>query len=294
MTRNAQNAATRVKVFGSLAAAAKNQRCDSAMRLWHLARMVDDGSGVVPWSALKAVIDRYIGTSQRHIRRLISEAEALGWLEPVQRHNGEHVVIIRGLERVAESLGVSKISQGCYIPARELRKLKAWRVACWDAFMAGRSGRRSRPISRRVLARVSGVDERSQRRYERSSARVTSRRNIAVTAMPSMFVEYAREHGERAAFPVGDHVAWQLPNSYSVRVDLAPRGMARRISKALSEGLLHISGDGQPRQRVFYELPHAARVMRRADRPHEVYGRHKQSARSGAGIWQYLGANAAI
>ncbi len=128
MTRNAQSAAVCVKVFGSLAAAAKNQRSDSAMRLWHLARMVDDGSGVVAWSALQDVIDRYIGTSQRHIRRLISEAEALGWLEPVQRHNGEHVVIIRGLERVAEGLGVSKISQGCYIPARELRKLKAWRV----------------------------------------------------------------------------------------------------------------------------------------------------------------------
>ena len=294
MSNFPQNAATRVKIYGSITAAAKSQRCDSALRLWHLARMVDDGSGVVASSDLQAVINRYISGSERHLRRLSAECERLGWLEPVQRHNGEHVVIIRGLERVARSLNVSEISQGVFVPATELRRLKTWRVACWDAFMAGRSGRRSRPISRRVLERLSGVDQSSQRRYERAGQRITSRRNIAVTAMPSMFVEYAREHGERAAFPVGDHVAWQLPNSYEVRVDLAPRGMARRISKALADGLLHLSGDGQPRQRVFYERHRAERVMRRADRPSECYGRRKQPARSGAGVWQYLGANAAI
>ena len=294
MTSFPQNGSVCVKLHGSITAAAKSQRCDSAMRLWHLARMIDDGSGVVAWSDLQAVIERYIGTSQRHIRRLVAECERLGWLEPIRRYNGECVVIVRGLERVARSLNVSEISRGVFVPATELRRLKAWRVACWDAFMAGRSGRRSRPISRRILERLSGVDPRSQRRYERSSARVTSRRNIAVTAMPSMFVEYAREHGERAAFPVGDHVGWQLPNSFQVRARLAPRGMSRRISKALADGLLHLSGDGQPRQRVFYERHRAERVMRRTNRPAEVYGRRKQPARSGAGVWQYMGANAAI
>ncbi len=283
-----------VKIYGSLAAAAKNQRSDSALRLWHLARMIDDGSGVVPWSALKAVIERYIGTSQRHIRRLTSEAVALGWLELIQRHNGEHVVIVRGLERVAQGLGVVKISQGVYIPAAELRRLKSWRVAAWDAFMGGRGGRRSRPISRRILERISGVGPRSQRRYHSASKRIKAQSNIAITRRPSTQLAGVIDIEERPAFQVADDVAWMLPNSYKVRADLAPRGMARRISKALAGGLLHKSGDGQPRQRVFYELPHAARVMRRADRPHEVYGRHKQSARSGAGVWRYMCGNAAI
>ena len=294
MTRNAQSAAACVKVFGSLAAAAKNQRSDSALRLWYLARMIDDGAGVVLWPALQAVIDRYIGTSQRHIRRLISEAEALGWLEPVQRHNGEHVVIIRSLERVAQGLGVVKITQGVYIPARELRRLKTWRSAAWDAFMAGRSGRRSRPISRRVLERISGVDPRSQRNYESASKRITSRRNIAVSRIPSTHLDGVREFSKRPAFRVVDDVAWMLPNSYEARADLAPRGMARRISKRLSGGLLQLSGDGQHRKRIFYGRRRAARVMRRADRPHEVYGRCRQPARSGAGVWQYMGVNAAI
>ncbi len=294
MLKNAQEPPTCVKIYGSLAAAAKSQRSDSALRLWHLARMVDDGSGVVSWSDLQAVIERYIGTSQRHIRRLIAEAETLGWLEPVQRHNGEHVVIIRGLERVARSLGVSKITQGVFIPARELKKLKAWRVACWDAFMGGRSGRRSRPISRRVLERMSGVDPRSQRRYHSASKRIKAQRNIAITRRPSTQLAGVIDIEERPAFQVADDVAWMLPNSYKVRADLAPRGMARRISKALAGGLLHKSGDGQPRQRVFYERHRAERVMRRADRPAEVYGRCKQPARSGAGVWRYMGANAAI
>ena len=283
-----------VKIYGSIAAAAKSKRCDSAMRLWYLARMVDDGSGVVAWSDLQAVIERYIGTSQRHIRRLVTECERLGWLEPIQRHNGEHVVIVRGLERVAQGLGVVKISQGVYIPAAELRRLKSWRVAAWDAFMGGRGGRRSRPISRRVLERLSGVDPRSQRNYERSSARITSRRNIAITRLPSSLLDGVIDIEKRPAFKVADKIGWQLPNNYEVRADLAPRGMARRISKALAGGLLQLSGDGQPRQRVFYGRRRAERVMRRADRPAEVYGRRKQPARSGANVWQYMGANGAI
>ena len=294
MLKNAQDAAVCVKVFGSLAAAAKSKRCDSAMRLWHLSRMVDDGSGVVSHIALHDVIGRYISGSERHLRRLFSEAEALGWLEPVQRHTGEHVVIVRSLERVARGLGVSKITQGVYIPATELRRLKTWRVACWDAFVAGRSGRRSRPISRRVLERLSGVDPRSQRRYHSASKRIKAQSNIAMTRRPSTQLAGVIDIERRPAFQVADKVAWQLPNSYKVRADLAPRGMARRISKALAGGLLHKSGDGQPRQRIFYERHSAERVMRRANRPAEVYGRCKQTARSGAGVWQFMGANAAF
>ena len=294
MTSVAQDAATCVKIYGSLAAAAKSQRSDSAMRLWHLARMVDDGSGVVSHIALNDVIGRYISGSERHLRRLFSEAEALGWLEPVQRYNGECVVVIRGLEFVARSLGVSKITQGVYIPATELRRLKTWRVSCWDAFLAGRSDRRSRPISRRVLERLSGVDPRSQRRYHSASKRIKAQSNIAITRRPSTQLAGVIDIEERPAFQVADDVAWMLPNSYKVRADLAPRGMSRRISKVLAGGLLHISGDGQPRQRIFYERHRAERVMRRANRPAEVYGRCKEPARSGAGVWQYMGANAAF
>ena len=283
-----------VKIYGSLAAAAKNQRSDSALRLWHLARMVDDGSGVVAWSALKAVIDRYIGTSQRHIRRLVTECERLGWLEPVQRHNGEHVVIIRGLERVAESLGVSKISQGCYIPARELRKLKAWRVACWDAFMGGRGGRRSRPISRRILERISGVDPRSQRRYHSASKRIKAQSNIAITRISSTLLDGVIDIEKRPAFRVGDRVALRLPNSYKVRARLAPRGMSRRVSQRLSSVCCTQGGDGQRRERLFYDQRGAVRAMRRINRPDVVFGRLRQRARSGAVLWQYEGANAAI
>ena len=283
-----------VKIYGSIAAAAKNQRSDSALRLWYLARMVDDGSGVVAWSALQAVIERYIGTSQRHIRRLVAECERLGWLEPIQRHNGEHVVIVRGLERVAQGLGVVKISQGCYIPARELRKLKAWRVACWDAFMGGRGGRRSRPISRRILERISGVDPRSQRRYHSASKRIKAQSNIAITRISSTLLDGVIDIEKRPAFRVGDRVALRLPNSYKVRARLAPRGMSRRVSQRLSSVCCTQGGDGQRRERLFYDQRGAVRAMRRINRPDVVFGRLRQRARSGAVLWQYEGANAAI
>jgi hypothetical protein len=112
--------------------------------------------------------------------------------------------------------------------------------------------------------------------------------------MPSTHLDGIIEFEKRPAFRVVDDVAWMLPNSYSVSADLAPRGMARRISKRLSGGLLQLSGDGQHRKRIFYERRRAERVMRRADRPHEVYGRCKQPARSGVGVWRYMCGNAAI
>ena len=286
-----------IKVYGSITAAAKSQRCDSALRLWHLARMVDDGSGVVAWSALQDVIERYIGTSQRHIRRLTSEAVALGWLAPIRRHNGEHVVVIRGLERVAQGLGVSGITQGVLIPAAELRRLKTWRVACWDAFMAGRSGRRSRPISRRILERLSGVDPRSQRRYHSASKRIKAQSNIAITSMPSMLLDGVIEFDERPAFKVGNKVALRLPNSYKVRgIRLAPRGMIQRINKSLSSVCFPNGGHGQRReQRLFFDQRGAERAMRREHRPDVTYGWRRQRARSGAVLWdQYTGVNAAI
>jgi len=285
-----------LKVYGSVAAAAKTQRHDSALRLWHLARMVDDGSGVVSWSDLQAVIDRYISGSGRHLRRLSAECERLGWLEPVQRYSGEHVIIIRGLEFVARSLGVSNISQAAYIPATELRRLKTWRAACWAAFLAGRSGRRSRPISRRILERMSGIDPRSQRRYHSASKRITSQRNIAITPLSSMLLSGVIEFDEKPqAFDLGGKVALRLPNSYKVRARLAPRGMIERINKSLSSVCFPNGGHGQRRERLFYDQRGAERVMRRADRPVEVYGWRRQRARSGAVLWdQYTGVNAAI
>jgi hypothetical protein len=297
MTSFPQNGSVCLKVFGSVAAAAKTQRHDSALRLWHLARMIDDGSGVVLSSDLQAVINRYISGSERHLRRLSAECYQLGWLAPIRRHNGEHVIIIRGLERVAQDLGVSRITQAAYIPATELRRLKAWRVACWDAFMAGRSGRRSRPISRRILERLSGVDPRSQRRYHSASKRITAQRNIAITSMPSMLLDGVIEFDEKPqAFDLGGKVALRLPNSYKVRARLAPRGMIQRINKSLSSVCFPNGGHGQRReQRLFFDQRGAERAMRRDDRPSKCFGWRRQRARSGAVLWdQYTGVNAAI
>ena len=288
-----QRASQSVKIYGSLCTAAISQRHDSALRLWHLARMIDSpGSGVVDYTVLMDVIGRYISTSARHIRRLVAEAEALGWLEKVQRRNGEHVVLITSLERLSLSLGVSP-SQGALIPAQQLRKLKAWRGAAWAAFLAGRSGRRERPISRRVLEKLSGVDARSQLNYERASKVIRSRRNIAITRLSSDKLDGVIDVEGRSAFPVGRWLGWQLPNSYSVRVDLAPRGMARKVCKRLSEGLLqNAATDSAQRQRLFYSDPRSGdRAMRRADRTvAEVYAFSGGHTEQGSSAWEHMPA----
>ncbi len=97
------------------------------------------------------------------------------------------------------------------------------------------------------------------------------------------------------AFDLGGKVALRLPNSYKVRARLAPRGMSRRVSQRLSSVCCTQGGDGQRRERLFYDQRGAVRAMRRINRPDVTYGWRRQRARSGAVLWdQYTGLNAVI
>jgi hypothetical protein len=289
-----QRGSQRVKIYGSLCTAAISQRHDSSLRLWHLAKMIDEpGSGVVSDLALRDVISANIGTSKRHVRRLLTRAQELGWLTPITRHHGEQVWLLASLERVSRSLGVTP-SQGALIPAQQLRKLKTWRGAAWAAFLGGRPGKRHMPITRKTLARLSGIDERSQRNYQQSSRMITARRNIAISNYPVAMLEGIQDVQGRPAFKVGRCVGWQLPNSYTARVDLAPRGMARRISKKLSAGgvlTYAATRGGQQRERLFYgDHQGGVRAMRREDRAHEVFAYSGASTERGSGVWEHIAA----
>lgn len=291
MTSVAQNGAVcvnSVKVYGSVAASARSAGLDSPLRLWWLARALDDGSGVVGHVELMEAAGRYIQGTERNRRRLLKTCEEQSWLEEIKRHD-ETVYIVHSLERISEGLGVAKISQPALVEMRELRSIRIWRVACWDACLGGRDGRRGRPISRKVLERVTGVEERAQQRYERESKRVKAQRNIAVTSIPSVFIEGMREFEKRAAFPVADNTGWQLPNSYTVDIELAPKGMSRKVNKRLRNGLLHKDATDSGAERVFYyDDKSAQRAMRKEVHPKEVYSKKRKPSKTGAEVWQHV------
>lgn len=303
MTKNSENGAVRfktLKVYGSIAAAAKNDKSDSPLRLWWLARSMDgDGSGVVTRAELMQQAERYIGGSDRNMRRLLKTCDVKGWLTEMQRHSGEWVYLYGSLEHVAQSLNVIKITQPAMVEMREMRAIGKWRVACWDACLGGRDGKRSKPISRKALETETGVDKRAQQRYERESRRVKAQRNIAIQNMPSIHIEgfrefevdRLREQEGRSAFPVADGVGYQLPNSYDVDIELVSRGMSRKVSKRLHSRSVaqKDATDSRSKEKVFYnDDKKAERAMRQEVHPDEVYSKQRKPSKTGAGVWKVV------
>ncbi|MFQ5434191.1 MAG: hypothetical protein ACE5FD_04875, partial [Anaerolineae bacterium] len=148
------------------------------------------------------------------------------------------------------------------------------------------SSRKSAPIARQTLTRLTGVSDRSQQTYERK-AKVVCRRNFAVgaTIQSELKEEQAWQHG-RAAFALLDvdgrqgkagrsYLAWQLPNSYEGPHAPKSRGAQKRINRALADLLTQgTAGNGQPPTDASFAQPRRffgnGRTAVQANQP-EVY-----------------------
>ena len=192
-----------IKIVGSLCKAAKEQGLDSPQRLWWLARAIDDGSGRVSHQALMNTAEKHITKSLRSRQVLLKTCKEQGWLKACKAKDGTHWYIIHSLERMAIQFK-TELTTPVNVFARELKSIKKWRSAAWDATMAGRKGHKSRPVSRKALQRLTGVDRRSQQRYEKHSNRIKSQKNIAVSYVSKTQVDGIREHKGKPAFAFGD------------------------------------------------------------------------------------------
>ena len=292
-----------IKVYGSLALAARARRLDSAMRLWHVARHIDTaGEGVVEVADVRALARDWFGLTRRQLRRLLAKGDGVLW-QRVRDRRGRDVLRLAGLERVAITLGAEFVSTPVKVPVSVLGKLKTWRAACWAAWLEGRPGRHG-PMTRAKLLAVSGLPERTQREYEQAGGVVSVQRNIAVSTMPYSpeLVNYLRQDGGRpGAFRVGHNIGWTLPNSYSTEYERAKRGMTKRVNKVLSDGLLNPGDTGSIRQRLFWgDANNAASALKRMAKeipgqpsgdamPGELYARRiagrEFNSRAGAAAW---------
>ena len=280
-----------IKVVGSLCKAAKAQKLDSPQRLWWLARAVDDGSGRVSHKALMEQATRFITKSDRSQRKMLQDCKAQGWLKECKSKDGVCHYIVHSLERMATALD-TQCTQPATVYASELKSIKKWRVACWDATMAGRKGYRARPVARKTLERLTGVDTRSQQRYEKDSKRIKSQKNIAVAYVSKSLVEGMKEVKDKPAFPVGDHVGWQLPNSYDVDITLNAKGRTTKINKKLRHSkVVHKDMPPNKRERKYYHRESdAERAMRQEEHPEEVYTsteRYTEHMSSPKRIWAH-------
>ena len=82
-----------------------------------------------------------------------------------------------------------------------------------------------------------------------------------------------KEYKDKPAFPVGEHVGWQLPNSYDVNIRLNARGRTTKINNKLRHSKV-VHTDTQPtkiERKYYHRDSDAERAMRQEDHPEEVY-----------------------
>lgn len=271
------------KVYGGLAAAALAGGHAAALRAWHIVRAVDtQGEGRVTAAEARRAVRAWL--SKDDTRRGLVAAEAVGLLRQVRRRrDGEAVMLVAGLRAAAEALGADTVGAvPVPVPAGKARKLNAWKGALWKSVHAGR-GENAGPISRATLEAVTGVPERTQRRYERrAGVRVT--RNYAreeLPAEPGAVRDVLAEHrlAGRSAWVVrgrrGASILSTLPNSYEARAAGACRGQTRKVNRELARrrragAASCISAEGQhsrPPARVFcHGAQTAARAAKRLTR----------------------------
>ena len=304
--QQAPDAEQTIKIYGSLAIAARARKQDSALRVWHVGRHIDAaGEGIVEVADVRKLARAWLGLTRRQLRRLLVNGDGVLW-QRVRDRRGRDVLRLASLQCVAVALGAEFVSTPVKVPASVLGKLKTWRAACWAAWLEGRPGRHG-PMTRAKQAAVSGLPERTQREYEQAGGVVSVQRNIAVSTMPYSpeLVNYLRCDGGRpGAFRVGHNIGWTLPNSYSTEYERAKRGMTKRVNKVLSDGLLNYGDTGSRRQRLFWgDANNAESAIKRMAKdtpgqpsgdamPGELYARRiagrEFNSRAGAAAWAVI------
>lgn len=288
MTNNSNNGSQphvhidSVKVYARLSTTAMEAGLAKSIRIWYIARVLDkEGTGVIDSVLLRAAVDKYIGGSARNQRRLLKDAESNKLLK---HRKGSKSYKLSGLERVAKMLKTEVGHKPVYISVRHFSDLSKFKAECYGAYLKDVNNR-SKPKSQRVHAEISGISKSAQSRYTKLSKSIHTKRNIGIIRLPHTHIDGLREHSKGAYFPLGDDIGQMLPNSHEVTLDVAPRGMSRRVNKNIRRDLLTKEVKGH--DKIFYEDDlKAERALRKESNPKAVYSRHSKPARSGAVVWE--------
>lgn len=249
-----------IKLYPDLAIGLLRQEQVAAGRLWLLLQAVDAvGCGWVAETRARQLFTskrgdlRFCGA--RQLRNLLALGDGVFWM----RENGR--IWLRSVARVAFSLEIPRLKmRPVALPLAVLRQgIGTVRAHLYATFHSGRerAERASGPIARTTVARLTAVNPRTQRRYERK-ARVKRQAQFAIGAAATTENLQARswEQGQ-ATFAFKDfngqqgrcgksYVAWQLPNSYVGPHARQPKGRQKRINRALTDLFTQgMTGNGQ-------------------------------------------------
>ena len=252
-----------IKVYPDVAIGLLRQEQVAAGRLWLLLRVIDNQHrGWVDEAEARKLLTgkrsalRFCGP--RQLRNLLAKGEAIFWV----RQDGR--IWLRSVAKVAYALGIPQLKlRPVAVPVRMLSQtIGSVRAHLYATFHSARTkaNQASNPIARATVAKLTEVQPRTQRRYERT-ARVQRQPQFAVGNRVTVetqqtcawqqgcasfkFKDFKGKQGEAGS----SYVAWQLPNSYVGPHAQRPRGRQKRINRALTDLFMKgMTGNGQGSQ----------------------------------------------
>ena len=275
-----------IRLFAGLAAAASRRRNLSQYRVWSWLRAADvAGRGWWAWDEAVTQVTAAFGWSRGHTTRILRRGSDAWWCLD-RRRDGQRLVRLRSLERVAEHLFCSP-ERAVQVDAARLRGNAAeFHALCYEAWVSVRQRpRQGCVVSRQTLMEVWGVTAATLRQWERTAG-IGVAANWAELPMPQSGEEALRyPDADNPALRWNNGELWrQMPNTYTAALRRAPCGQRERhvLRRALCrcEGAWSKSGTGDPSRRRYF---HGLRGTRRgrSDVWLYVYGK---SAR-GQGLW---------
>ena len=219
-----------LKLYSGLAAQALKVDQAAAYAVWTLARSIDaTGGGWVCDRDLRSAAAGLADWDDRKYRRARADAIGLG----VMTLAGDRLYLA-SLENTAYKLGAQRIGHTPIgVDVRTLSKVKSWRAALRDAFLAGQ---RPNPISQKTIEVATGLTPRTQYAYNKLNRRavnvIHNYARLQKRFDPAQ-VANAREFIPGAYFKDGG--LWTtLPNTYDISEAHYPRLKRGRTKRAQS------------------------------------------------------------
>ncbi|MFO7683142.1 MAG: hypothetical protein R6X34_24170 [Chloroflexota bacterium] len=250
-----------VKHYPGLGTAVIQRAQVPVYRIWLLCRYVDrEGRGWLPVDAIRHQLTNKHSDLRlcdwRRLRQILAQGEGRFW----KWDKGNGRLWLLGAACMAASLGIRHLTgKPVALPLSAITEsIGAFKAHLYGAWHSGRKA--NKPISRKVQESLTGVPERTQRRYCKVAG-ICRQTNIAVGQQHSSeaAAQAAWQQG-RAAFSFTDYqgrqgrkgityIAWRLPNSYANLHQPTSKGRMRKINRKLKD-LVTIGAQGNEQMKV--------------------------------------------
>lgn len=294
-----------VKIHPSLAAAfLASKHVAPVGRLWLLLQSWDiAGRGCYTldqvYRAFSVEGSAWRVADRRQVQRLIKAGAGIFWTLRDYHGGRYHGLQMTGPAGVAAALGLDRLAgRPVAVPVTDLLGgMHSTNAALYAAVVTLRRPRRHgagpRPVTRRILAGMTGRAASTQRTYSKT-ARIEARPNYVI--LPCGDVDAA------GAFVMVDHLglqgqagrarlARQMPNSYVVPLAAASRGRQRKINRRLNLVLSEARGywPEVDYRRIYHDTATGAARAYGRNYHHNHYWPVGQTA-AGAGLWHMVEA----